>query len=236
MKKGRIILVLVFLLLVGVDAGAQSSPDTQKEFWPEVQAFIELNPKFRIFLNASVSKSVEDGEILKGNAYEGLVGAHLDYVPNQHFFLRVGYRFIKSLEDIDPYEEHRIVVEQHLRKLLKGDILLSDRNREDFRFVNGDFSFRYRNRLTLEREFIVKNRSLTPYASGEIFYDSRFDVWNRNRYSVGMVVSIKRRHAPLKMLFPKRDVTLDLYYMRQNDSRSSPAQVNGFGIAVGIHF
>jgi hypothetical protein len=77
---------------------------------------------------------------------------------------------------------------------------------------------------------------LTPYASGEIFYDTRFNTWNRNRYAFGVVVPIMRRYAPLKMLFPERDVAFDLYYMRQNDSRSSTRRVNGLVIAVAIHF
>jgi len=44
-----------------------------------------------------------------------------------------------------PYKEHLIKstesTEQTLRKLLPGDLLLSNRNREDFRFVSGDFFF-----------------------------------------------------------------------------------------------
>ena len=228
--------ILVCLFVVVIEAGAQSNSDTNNEFWPEIQAYFNVKPKVRIFLLGSVSKSVEDGEILSGQAYEGLIGAHVDYLANDHFFVRTGYRFITSLDEDTPNKEHRIVIEQHFRKLLKGEILLSDRNREDYRFINGDFSFRYRNRVTLEREFIIKDRALTPYASGEIFYDSRFNAWNRNRYAVGVVVPIRRRYAALKMLFPKRDVTLDIYYMRQNDSRSSTPHVNGFGMALGIHF
>jgi hypothetical protein len=157
-------------------------------------------------------------------------------VPSQHFLLRGGYRYITSLNESDPYKEHRIVFEQHLRKLLRGGILLSDRNREDFRIIDGDFSFRYRNRVTLEREFRIKNRSLTPYASAETSYDSRFDAFNRNRFAFGFVQTLKAKHAPLKMLFPERDITVDIYYMRQNDSRSSTPHVNGLGIALAFYF
>ena len=49
--------------------------------------------------------------------------------------------------------------------------------------MNGNFSFRYRNRIRLEREFRVYGRSLTPYGSVEVYHDSRFDVWNRNRFT-----------------------------------------------------
>jgi hypothetical protein len=38
------------------------------------------------------------------------------------------------------------------------------------------------------------------------------------------------------MLLPERQVNLDLYYMRQNDSRSSPAHVNAVGAGLIFHF
>jgi hypothetical protein len=46
------------------------------------------------------------------------------------------------------------------------------------------FSARYRNRVTLEREFKVLNRAITPYRSAEVFYDNRFNTWNRNRLAL----------------------------------------------------
>jgi hypothetical protein len=68
-----------------------------------------------------------------------------------------------------PFKEHQILSEQTLRKLLPGDLLLSDRNREDFCFINGGFSFRYRNRVTIERELpLLKRRNVTPYVSGDL--------------------------------------------------------------------
>lgn len=70
----------------------------------------------------------------------------------------------------DPFKEHQILSEQTLRKLLPGDLLLSDRNREDFRFINGGFSFRYRNRVTIERELpLFKRRNVTPLRFGRSF-------------------------------------------------------------------
>jgi Protein of unknown function (DUF2490) len=128
-----------------------------------------------------------------------------------------------------------LLTEQTLRKLLPGDLLLSDRNREDFRFVNGDFSFRYRNRVTIEREFQLMKRTITPYASEEVFYDTRYSVWNRNRWAVGVQMSLRR--GPLrKMLQPKHQAILDLYYMRQNDSRSDEPHVNAIGASLAFHF
>ncbi len=135
---------------------------------PEVDVYINLKPKLRLFLLGTVSRRTEDGEGFNGKAFEAQVGAHIDYIPNQHLVLRAGYRFGTSVgNDEDPFKEHRFLTEQILRQMLPGDLLLSDRNREDFRFVNGDFSFRYRNRVTLEREFhLLKGRTTTPLCLG----------------------------------------------------------------------
>ena len=164
-------------------------PTTRNEFWPEIDVYIKLNPKFRLYLLGVVSKAIEDGEIYNAQAFQAQVGAHLDYLPNKHVILRTGYRYGWSLDD-DSYREHRLLTDQTLRKLLPGKLLLSDRNQEEFRFLKGDFSFRYRNRVTIEREFRLKRRTITPYVSGEIFYDTRYDIWNRNRMAVGVQISL----------------------------------------------
>jgi hypothetical protein len=233
----RISILAVFLLLIGIQGATAQEPTTRKEFWPEIDVYITVKPRVRLYLTGTVSKSVEDGELRNAQGYEGQIGVHVDYIPNKHVILRIGYRYGTSVgSNSEPFKEHRLLTEQTLRQLLPGDLLLSDRNREDFRFVNGDFSFRYRNRVTLEREVhLFKGRTITPYVSGEIFYDTRYNTWNRNRFAVGVQQSLLR--GPLrKMLLPKRQITLDLYYMRQNDSRSDTQHVSAIGAALAFYF
>lgn len=212
-------------------------PDTRTELWPEINAYINLHPKLRMILLGTVSSSVEDGELLKSDAFEAQLGVSVDYIPSNHVILRTGYRFGTSVGDSEPFKEHRLITEQTFRHLFKGNILVSDRNREDFRWVNGDFSFRYRNRLTIEREFpFFMGRSFIPYVSGEIYFDTRYDTWNRNRYGFGVQFPLKERKGPLKLLFPKRDLVFDIYYLRQNDSRASTAHVNAIGLVLAVYF
>lgn len=232
----RLGLILILVLITTHPAKALQST-TSQEFWPEIDVYVSVKPKVRLFLLGTISRSVEDGEIFKSDAVEAQVGFHVDYIPNKHVILRTGYRYGTSLGDtVSPYTEHRLVTEQTLRKLLPGDVLLSDRNREDFRFISGDFSFRYRNRVTLEREVhLFKGRTITPYVSGEIYYDTRYSTWNRNRLTAGVQQSLRR--GPLrKMLLPNRQVILDLYFTHQNDSRSSTQHVNALGAALAYYF
>ena len=229
--------LLCFLAALVIGTRTATAQETRKEFWPEVDVYINVKPKVRLYLLATISKSVEDGEIRNAQGYEAQIGMHVDYIPNNHLILRTGYRYGSAIGDNDDgFREHRLITEQTLRKLLPADFLLSDRNREDFRFINGDFSFRYRNRVTIERELpVFKGRNITPYISGEIFYDTRFDVWNRNRLAVGIQHTLLR--GPLqKMLLHKRQVVLDLYFMKQNDSRSQVPHVKAVGAALSFYF
>jgi uncharacterized protein DUF2490 len=235
-RQSLLVTIFLSLLLVAPPAVNAQEPATSNEFWPEIDVYINLKPKIRLFLLGTVSKSVEDGELFNARAFESQIGVHVDYIPNHHVILRAGYRFGSSVgETSEPFREHRLLTEQTLRKMLPGDLLLSDRNREDFRFLKGDFSFRYRNRVTIEREFQLKKRTITPYISGELFYDTRYDIWNRNRWAAGVQTSL-RRGLVRKLLLPKRQVILDLYYLRQNDSRSDTPHVNAIGASLALHF
>lgn len=236
-QQSPVLILALFLFVVVIGPQPVTAQTTSNEVWPEIDVYVNVKPKIRLYFMGTTSRAVEDGEAFNGKAFEAQIGAHIDYIPNQHVVLRTGYRFGTSLGDTDsPYKEHRFLTEQTLRELLPGNLLLSDRNREDFRFIDGDFSFRYRNRVTIEREFhLFKQRTITPYVSGELFYDTRYRAWNRNRLTAGVQTSL-RRGSLMRMLMPKRQVILDLYYTRQNDSRSATQHVNALGAALSFYF
>jgi hypothetical protein len=61
--------------------------------------------------------------------------------------------------------------------LLAG-LLLTDRNRFDLDWKNGNFTWRYRNKLTLERGFSIRAFHLIPYIAAEPFYESQYGKWS----------------------------------------------------------
>ena len=103
-------------------------------------------------------------------------------------------------------------------------MLLTDRNRVDFRLVDGDYQPRYRNRLKLERTFKAGRVDLTPYGHAEAFYDWRFDKFHRFRFAAGAEVSLGRYFI------------FESYYLRQNDTVSAPKYVNAVGAALQFYF
>lgn len=228
----RLFLLILLFCFASWRVLAQES-ETKQELWPEFDVYVPLNEKFRLFFLATVTKARETRD-----SFEGQLGAHVDYFWRDHLSFRVGYRYGSSLGDTDdPFREHRIVTEQSFRKKTKWSIQLTDRNRQDWRWVNGDFSFRYRNRITAEKEFRVWGRPVTPYGSAEVFYDSRFSTFNRYRFATGVQYTFKKHGSgePLLLLLRKQRV-LDIYYLRQEDTRSQPKHVNAIGISFAIHF
>lgn len=219
------------ILCGGADLSRAQDSEVRKQIWSEVDLFIPLKPKFRLFIMTSVTKAEETRENT-----EGAIQASLDYIPHKKITFRNGYRYAFSLSGDDPFKEHRIMFEQTFRQALPLEILLSDRNREEIRIVNDKASGRYRNRVTLEREFKVGRFAPVPYTSFEMFYDTRFDTWNRNRLNVGVQLPLRRGFPLMKLIDPTRQVILDIYYSRQNDTRSSPRHVHALGIALNLYF
>ena len=144
---------------------------------------------------------------------------------NKYLTLRAGYRYQTSLTNGHSASENRGILELTSRYLLPWQLLISDRNRGDFRFIEGQpFSTRYSNRLRLERDVKYGWFNCTPYVYDEIFYDTRYDRWTPNRYALGAE-------------FPAGPhVVLEPYYLRQNGSHLNPPHINAFGFKLNLYF
>jgi hypothetical protein len=118
-----------------------------------------------------------------------LAGFRLDESKNRFLLFRVGYRYLNSFSG-DP-DEHRVVLEATPRYPLKGGVLVSNRGRVDARFIDGEYSWRFCSRLSVEREFSIGPVRMNPYARGELFYDSRFDKWSRTEWIGGAALPVR---------------------------------------------
>jgi hypothetical protein len=66
--------------------------------------------------------------------------------------------------------------------------------------------------------------TFNPYVSAEFFYDTRHETFNRTVFAAG-----------IEWTFSARTV-LEISYQRQNDTRSSPSAVNGFGLTLLLYY
>ena len=234
MRVKTLALAAVLVALASPPPARAQDDVTRGELWPEVDAFVGLGERSRLFFLATVSRNAEE------NLQEAMVGGHVDFflkprlrktlarspdaIKRHYLAFRAGYRYSWDMHDGTGFQEHRGIFEITGRAPLGGGFLLVNRNRLDLRDVNGEGSWRYRNRMRLERDIALGSRAATPYAMVEFGYDSRYDAWNRQRYFAGIEWPIGK--TPV----------LDTYYCRQNDSRSSIAHVNAFGLAFNLFF
>jgi len=225
--------IALLIMSFGTSARAQSNQSNQA--WPEISTFVKLNDRMRFYFLATTVKESRDST-------EGEFGPNFDFylkplrklsvlswLPQDEskkklLLVRIGYRYIVPFTGEDPVE-HRGVVEATTRYPLVHRLLLSDRNRMDLRSKGGEFSWRFRNRLTVETEFSLGCVKLNPYARGEIYYDSNYGKVSRNSLIFGSAFPITKH------------IEFESNFEHQNDSGgSSNRTVNVLAIIVNLYF
>jgi hypothetical protein len=219
------------LLSVGqwiIPAAAESTRD---EFRPELGIYIQQGPQIRIeFIESFIGdESTHEWRGLTAFYVQAALKPllrrqlrdHPDVFRNKYLMMRAGYRYQARLTNHDSAIESRGILELTSRYMLPWHLVISDRNRGEFRFIKGQpFSTRYRNRLRLERDVKYGSFNCTPYVYDEIFYDTRSDKWTPNRYALGIELPIGPH------------VVLEPYYLRQ----SNPPHINAFGFKLDLYF
>lgn len=166
----------LLLLFVVAPARASSTDNTRDEFWPDVDAYINLNSSTRIRLLGAFRNNQQ------AESWHGDFGAFIDVALKPVFrrelrcredvfdkrFLsfQSGFQYISRLGAGPPHLEHRWSVELTARYPLPGNFVLSDRNRGELRFIREmPFATRYRNRLELERDFSMGHLFTHPIST-----------------------------------------------------------------------
>jgi hypothetical protein len=217
-------------LFTCLPAHAQTS---STEFLPEIDAHLKLNSDFRVYLQAkddreggdptqfSVGPSIQLylKPLLK---LETVKTFDLDDSKSRAFVLEAGYRYITAP---NAPSENRMETIATFNFPLKAGLRVSDRNRADLDWKNGKFTWRYRNKLTLERTFSIHSYHLIPYVAAEPFYESQYSKWSTTSLYAGCLFPIRKRFE------------LNPYYEHDNNTGKSPNnQVNSFGLALYLYF
>lgn len=206
---------------------------TTGEFWPEVDAHTQLPSNLRLLLFEELKKGqdfpYQQLDVGGGLGYQWKRFSiphliNIDQDKEHYLVFGAGYEYLRTLQSGKPSSENRIIVEGVFRYRPPARFLLEDRNRVEFRWVNGQYSTRYRNRLTVERDFLVRDFHFTPYASAEAFYDGAKHSWNEEQYAAGV-------EWPYRRL-----LMLQTYYLRQNCTTCSPAHLNVAGLTLNFYF
>lgn len=219
------------LICVAPTARAQT-PETGGALWPEAGVHVQFPGQFRLLgfgqLKQGTDYTSQQWTLGLGLAYQWMriLGDHeqsVDPDREHHLVLGAGYEYLQTTEPTPEKFENRLGIAATFRFRPLGDLLVADRNRYEYRWVDGDYSTRYRNRVTLEYDLPPKTLRFKPFAAAEWFYDVTKGTWNEEQYSAGILWPL-----PDKLL-------LQAYYLRQNCPSCSPANLNVLGVTVDLY-
>ena len=175
---GKCVFLLCFVRL------AAHGQDTQ--FLPEVASHLTVNSRVRLYL---VAKDDREG----GDPHQFTFGPsvqfylqpliklqhvtlfNLDDSKSRPLVLESGYRIINAPNT--PVENRLTEVGTFHVPLMSG-IILSDGNTADLDWQNGSSTWRYHNKLILERAFPIHSCHPIPYIAVEPSYESQHKKWS----------------------------------------------------------
>ena len=211
----RLLLVLALLLLLTSLLAHAQPPQRDTQLWSDFSIQKQLPDHFSVL--AWTSLRFLDNVSRFGEQH---VGGAFGYSPVHWFSTAAWYRFQRQVPTRAPLiHENRWFLEGTGRVPLPHHFEASDRNRFEWRLINGTLSHRYRNRYQLE----WKLKPVGPFVAGESSYDWRFHEWNRHREYVGL-----RTEAV-------HHVSLETYFMHEDDSHSVPHK-NVIGTALRFEY
>lgn len=229
MRRPFLILVLAIAVFPLLSGGAKAQT-TQNQVWPETDFYLQMKPRLRgdlVFArsqDAGNNNSFEFGpdiEFYVKRLIDQVI--HTDNTASRQFqVFRAGYHYLAG---VGQPSENRGILQGTTRVPFFLSMQLSDRNRIDLRWIEGEpFSWRYRNRLMLERGFKIKRARITPYIDAEIFYASSNHSWNQNLFDVGSTIPIRRW------------MEITPYYERNNQNNSPSTHTNAVGFTTAFYF
>jgi hypothetical protein len=146
----------------------------------------------------------------------------LDDAKSRPLVLESGYRILNAPNT--PSEDRAIEAATAHLPLFVG-ILMTDRNRVDLDWKNGVFTWRYRNKLTLERTFSIHSYHFIPYVAAEPFYESQYKKWSSTDLYTGVLLPVGRH------------VEFNPYYEFENDTGKAPNRQQYYvGLAAYFFF
>ena len=203
------------------------------QFLPEIDAYLKLNPSVRTYLQMKDDRDGGDPtQFTFGPSIEFYLKPlirlkqvalfDLDEAKSRPLVLEAGYRLITAP---NTPAENRELASATINFPIPGQAHLSDRNRIELDWKSGVFTWRYRNKLTLERTFAIRSYHLIPYIAAEPFYESQYSKWSTTDLYAGCLLPIGKH------------LQFNAYYEHENDTGKSPNhQENYLGLVLNLYF
>jgi hypothetical protein len=222
----------VGLVLIMPTLGLRVSAQVD-ELLPEIDAYYKLSKQVRVTFQAKETREGGDptqAEIGPSIEFylkpllklERTTLFDLDDSKSRPLVFSVGYRYLPSP---NASAENRLEPALTFHFPMKAGLLLTDRNRADLDWQSGNFTWRYRNRVQIEKRLTIHSYHPAPYGSVEVFYQSKYSKWSDTAIYAGC-------------LFPMgKHAEFNPYYEHQNNTGKSPnQQLNQLGLVLSLYF
>lgn len=208
-----------FCLATGGEIFSQEADDTDVQSWNDLQISIPVANKIdlQILSTARIGNNLSQFR-------EGRIGAGISVDIGKGFSAATNYLLIGSRNSHGNYtSENRFTFRGGYKFPLKK-IGLSHRSTYEYRIRSNGNSWRYRAAMTVEKKLPDKwMKDAEVFLTEEVFYVSTEGRFARNRVSAGISKKLNR------------NLTLDIYYMRQNDGTTRPGDLNVIGTTWRVH-
>jgi hypothetical protein len=216
-----------------VCAACVSTRAQNVQFLPEVDAHLTLNSTFRAYLEAKNDRDGgEQDQFAIGPSLQlymkpliklkKVTAFDLDDAKSRFLVLESGYRYITAP---NAAPENRMLTAVTFNYPMGAGFHLSDRNRADLDWKNGVFTWRYRNKLTIDRTFAIRSYHFIPYVAAEPYYESQYNKWSTTALYAGCLLPVGKH------------VQFNTYYEHENDTGKHPnQQKNEIGLALSLYF
>ncbi len=207
----RILPAFAMIFCCAVFANAQLITDDEDiQSWNDVQLTVPLNKSFDFYAAVTMrfGKNVtrlNDGRFAIGFAWK----------PTKSLSITPFYWNIQARNSRSRFrQEHRLNLRATYRFPFKSFGLIH-RSTYEYRMRAPVNTWRYRAALTFEKDLPKKFIPKAKFFFGdEVFYDSATRKFSRNRFSIGINKTLNKK------------LSVDVYYMRQNDGFSHPGDLN----------
>lgn len=198
------------MLAVGVMA-QQDNDEIQS--WNDIQLTVPVTKKVDFTLVGTARFGSNIRRLNEARIAPGFV-----FKLNKAFSLAPSYAAIVTRNSSGQFrDEHRFSIRGSYKFPTKS-IDVSHRSTYEYRVRTSGNSWRYRAAIVLERDLPKKFLSNSKiFAIEEVFYVSTTERFSRNRFSFGISKKLDKR------------LTLDVFYLRQNDGRTFQGNLNVIG-------
>ncbi|MEO8647575.1 MAG: DUF2490 domain-containing protein [Acidobacteriota bacterium] len=208
--------LILLLGLLAFSVGAQDlDPQDDVQSWNDLQLTVPLSTQFDFTTTVTIRFGRDVSRFSDGRYQIGFV-----WKPNKAISIQPFYWYVRTRNSNGQFRtEHWFTLRGTYRFPVKG-FGLSHRSTVEYRIRRPRSGLRYRPAITIEKDLL---KSLLPgskiYFTEEPFYDFIANKFTRNRMTLGVSKTINK------------NLSLDLFYMRQNDGAARPGDLHVIGTA-----